>query len=183
LFDKNSGEIWNSSKQKWMSGSDLFPNAIFYDKDGNFAWEFIPSYTVVAKSKDKTMNRVNNISDVVSKITDATTLFLTSTRSGRDLGYLISINPIALKTIKYIKPLGYGAAGISIISDYALYQAGQESGGMLISNSVVTGIALAVGGWEGIAIGLDYAGAKLYLRETKDHPDWMLPAYYRSFYH
>jgi hypothetical protein len=52
LFDKNSGEIWNSSKQKWMSGSDLFPNAIFYDKDGNFAWEFIPTVDVVAKRSD-----------------------------------------------------------------------------------------------------------------------------------
>ena len=120
---------------------------------------------------------------MASKTTVTTGLLLRSTRFGSRIAYDLSDSRVFLNGIKILKPFGYGLSFLSIGTDFYLSETGQQSWVETYTNTAVTGVAIIVGGWIGLGIELDYQGAKLYLWEAKEHPEWILPAYYHSFMH
>ncbi len=101
-------------------------------------------------------NTVSTVATVVSYISDIASNTLTSTRIGANIGYnYIANNKMLLSTVKYLKPIAYGASTVSIVSDVVLTFEGQQSAVETGFNTSVTMGAVAV--WGG-SIGWGVAG-------------------------
>jgi len=129
------------------------------------------------------VSTINMISNVSSLVVVAVSNTITSTRIGSNITYSLLNSKVFLTSVKNLKPFGYGATGVSVLTDVGLSINGQQSWTETGINSGVTIGAMIVGGWYGVAVQLDYQAAKLYLRTTREHPEWVLPASYHNFTH
>lgn len=100
-----------------------------------------------------------------------------------DLAYSNSNSKVFLNSVKYIKPMYYGATGISVLSDVFLTIDGQQSLTETGINTSVTMISMAVGGWPGFVIQVNYQASKVYMNNISKHPEWVMPASNYSFTH
>jgi hypothetical protein len=131
----------------------------------------------------ETTSTINTIAGVTSLTAGAVSNTLTLTNVGSDIAYSLSNSKIFLISAKYLKSVGYGATGVSVLTDVGLSINGQQSWTETGINTGVTVGAMIIGGWPGFIIQLDYIGAKAYMRTINGHPEWVLPPAYHSFIH
>ena len=132
-------------------------------------------------SESKTVSKINAVAGVTSLTMSVISNTLTSTRLGSDIAYSLSNSKIFLTSVKYLKPVGYGASVVSVGTDVILSIDGSQSWTETVINSGVTIGTIFIGGWEGVVIQLDYQGAKFYIKTSREHPEWILPASYHCF--
>lgn len=77
-----------------------------------------------------------------------------------DIAYSNSNSNVFLNSVKYLKPIGYGATGISVLSDVLLIIDGQQSLTETGINTSATMISMAVGRWPGFVIQENYQASK-----------------------
>jgi hypothetical protein len=93
------------------------------------------------------------------------------------VGYnYIAYNKCLLNSVKYLKPLGYLALGVSTYTDVELSRTGQQSWYETGGNATVSVAAAVAGGTigfgAGVLIQLDYVGAKFIITNMTEHPEY-----------
>lgn len=134
---------------------------------------------------NQAINVIENINTAASAIAvtaDATNKVLTGTKTGSNIGYEIASYPLLVKTTELIKPLGYTAIGVGLVSDLVLSATGNQSWGETGANTAITTAALVIGGWPGILLQANYMASKAYLKTLNEHPEWA-PYPYRGLTH
>ena len=156
-------------------------------------------------------NSSNSFPDMASKVNSTSNIVGTVADISQAAGYNATIgvwgdlskiryyssgwsgsNQYVWETFGIAKGIGFGAMGISVLSDFSqsLYidpQTGKpfQSWGETGLNTSVTGISYLagskVGGTNGVALSvviqLDYSFAKIYFKALQEHPDWVTYKY------
>jgi hypothetical protein len=117
---------------------------------------------------ENTAQTVNTIAPVLELATDAVKNIV----KNRSVGYNIAYNTTLLKSVNYLKPLGFGLSAISFGTDLNKSVNGKQSWTETGLNTTVSVVAIIVGGWEGFIIQTNYQASKLYMKTLMEHPEW-----------
>jgi hypothetical protein len=125
----------------------------------------------------------NSVAGYVSYASGIISNTFTSTKVGSDIAYFLSNSKAFINSVKYLKPITYGATGVGMFSDFYFSTTGQQSWTESGINTGVTIGATIVGGWLGIGLQVQYQASKGYMKTISKHPEWVMPSRYHSFTH
>jgi len=134
---------------------------------------WIPYGSAGGGDDDNLLSSINETSGIISLLSGTINNFVTQTRLGSDVAYYLSNNKAFLNSAKYVKSIGYWAAGLGIGTDVMMSYTGSQSWTETGINAAVTGVALYIGGWPGIGISLMYNGIKLQIEQYQNVPSDM----------
>jgi len=161
VVNVNGGYTWNTGTSSSPSTPSATPNASGSSVDAN----------QVAETANTAATGIGLVTDATREIVKNPTI-----------GYNIAYNNALLKGVSYLKPLSYLASGMSFFSDVYLSSTGKQSWTETGMNTAVTGVSIAVGGWPGLVIQVNYLAGKSYIKTIIKHPEWT-PYPVRGFNH